>query len=298
MRMKWKYPVYFGGLVLALAATAVSCSDESTSPSGLAASSDGRHIAQDKVQELQNSYGWMGRYHTEALAYIQTRLSQARPRTSIAEKCRIAARALKEFNKSFSKGDGSKGLADGFLSDDLCDGSVQISASQQVQIDANPELLKPRSVISAQATSLLNQIQNVFNTDVSLPAAKSTIYAIESTAAAILSATEAGGVVGVGSIAISSADYWDANLGVWQSGSGTRPATYNRMSDEALSASVLAGPPAAPRYGLSPLGKRIMKADVSAAISSLLTGWWMGPADLEAAAIRATVASALAGLTT
>jgi hypothetical protein len=146
---------------------------------------------------------------------------------------------------------------------------------------------------------MLYQIEALFDTDASLPSIESSVYAIESSAAATLSADEAGAVVGAGSIAISSAEYWDANLDVWDSGGGIPlPEQYSRLSTRPGSVfSVLAGPPAAPRYGLSPLGKKILKADVSAAVSSLITGWWMGAADIEVSAVRAAAASAVVAIT-
>ena len=47
---------------------------------------------------------------------------------------------------------------------------------------------------------------------------------------------------------------------------------------------------------LSPLGKFIMKADVSAAIGSFVKDWWTGAASFEKAMIIGAAASAIAGI--
>lgn len=295
MRMKWKYPAYFGGLVLVLAATAVACSENSTSPRFAAQVGDAPQ-SRLTMQELQDRYGWMGRYHTQALTYIYSKLSEGKLRLSKSDKCRIATNALKEFDRTFSKDAVSKGLRDDFLPADLCADAGQVSAS--MQSDAFPTGISPRAAMSTLATSLLQQIENLFDTDASLSSIKSSIYSIESTAAAKLVASEAGAVVGAGSIAISSADYWNANLSLWQSSGITIPAQYNRLDTApGIAAIVLAAPANAPRYGLSALGKRIMKADVYAAVGSLVTSWWMGALDVEVSAVRGAAASALAAIT-
>ncbi len=294
MRMKWKFPAYFGGLVLAIAATAVSCSKDSTAPQQAATVAGNPHILQQKIQELQTEYGWMGRFHTEGLAYIHSKLLQS-PRASSAEKCRLATHALEEFSKTFSKGPGSSGIGANILLDDMCDSSPQVSASRQLEIASDPRLLKPRHDVSPEAASLMSQIESVFDSDATLAATEATIYYLEGVAVETLSSEEAGAVVGVGSIAISSADYWDVNLDVWSDNDHLQEQYSRASAGPDQAASILAGPPKAPRYGLSPLGKKILKADVGTAITSLVTGWFLGAADLEVAALRATAASAIAG---
>lgn len=295
MRMKWKFPVFFGGLVLALAATAVSCSRETTSPARTAVSNNSERVLYEKVQELQQAYAWMGQYHTDALSYIYAKLTESKASTK-TDKCRIATKALKEFDKIFRKNGGAKGIRDDFLPADICDGASDLGANLQINVGEASQGLKPRADISAAATSLMYQIQGVFDTDASLAASESAIYNIESVAARTLSAPEAGAVIGIGSIAVSSAEYWNANLGLWQSGGTTLPGVYTRITVRPVAPNILGTPPSSPRYVLSPLGKRILRADVATAISSLLTGWWMGAADLEASAVRAAAASATAAI--
>jgi hypothetical protein len=204
--------------------------------------------------------------------------------------------AIKEFARTFSKGPGSQGIATDPGVDDACTAS-QASASRQLQVAANPQQLKPRNALSTQASSLMYQIQGVFDLNLSLSATEGTIYYLEGIAAKTLSPSEAGAVIGVGSIAISSTEYWNANLDLWQSGNSLLVSAYNRLSSGTQpSASVLGGPGAAPRYGLSATGKKILKADVGAAVSTLVRAWFLGAADLEAAAYSATVASAMAAI--
>jgi hypothetical protein len=296
MRMKWKLPIYFSCLVLAIAATAVSCSKDSTAPEQSVTAVASPRLAQQTVEDLQAQYGWMGRFHTEGLEYVYGKLSQS-PRASKAEKCRIAVQAIKEFARTFSKGPGFQGIATGPDVGDACSASSQFSASRQLQVGATPQQLKPRTAISTQASSLLYQIQGVFDLNLSLSATEGTIYYLERVAAGTLIPSEAGAVIGVGSIAISSTEYWNANLNLWQSGGVSIATAYNRLSSGTQpAASVLGTPPVAPRYGLSATGKRILKADVSAAVSSLLRGWFLGAVDLEVAAYSATVASAIAAI--
>ena len=296
MRMKWKLPVYFSGLVLAIAATAVSCSNESTAPQQSVTTPASARTTQQTVQDLQAQYGWMGRFHTKGLEYAYSKLSQF-PRASKAEKCRIAVQAIQEFARTFSKGPGFQGIATDPGVDDACSASSQSSASRRVLVAASPQQLKPRNALSTQASSLMYQIQGVFDLNLSLSATEGTIYYIEGIAAKTLVPAEAGAVIGVGSIAISSAEYWNANLNVWQSGSSLGQLAYNRLSGGSQPvASVLGAPAATPRYGLSATGRKILKADVSAAVSSLVRGWFLGAADLEVAAYSATVASAMAAI--
>lgn len=296
MRMKWKLPVYFSGLVLAISATAVSCSTDSTAPQQSVTALPGPRTSQQTVQDLQAQYGWMGRFHTEGLEYAYKKLSQS-PRASKAEKCRIAVQAIQEFARTFSKGPGFHGIATGPGVDDACSASSQPSARRQLQVGTNPQQLKPSYALSTQASSLMYQIQSVFDLNLSLAATEGTIYYIEGIAARTLSSSEAGAVIGIGSIAISSAEYWNANLSVWQSGNSLLESAYNRLSSGAHPvASLLAAPAAAPRYGLSATGKKILKADVSAAVSTLVRSWFLGAVDLEVAAYSATVASAMAAI--
>lgn len=290
MRIKWKYPVFLGGLLMALAATAVSCSKDSTSPGSTAVVREDPHLSQQKMQDLQDKYGWTGKYHTDALAHVYSRLSRGKSVSSKSEKCRIAVSALKEFNRSFSKDGKSKGIADDFLSDDLCNGTGQLAANQP------PAHLTTSSPLSPKATAMLQQIQNLFDSGASAPAIVASVNTIENTASGSLSAAEAGAVVSLGAVAISSAQYWDANLANWRSLSYSGGASYNQLPGSIRpSANLLRPTPGTPGYSLEG-GTSIGKVDAMAFFSSLLAGWWMGAMDFEISAVRAAIASMMAAI--
>ncbi len=287
MRIKWEYPIFLGGLLVALAATAVSCSKDSTSPGPTAVVREDPRLSQQKMRDLQDKYGWTGKYHTDALAHVYTKLSSGQSVSSRSEKCRTAVGALKEFNKSFSKDGKSKGIPDDFLSDDLCNGTVQPAA---------PTHLTPTSTLSPKATAMLQQIQNLFDSGASASAIVSNVNAIENAASESLSAVEAGAVVSLGSVAISSAQYWDANLANWRSVSSSGGVAYNQLPTSIRpSATLLRATPGVPGYSTAS-STSIGEADVMAFFSALIAGWWMGALDIELAAVRAAIASMLAAL--
>lgn len=290
MRIKWEYPVFLGGLLMALAATAVSCSKDSTSPGSAAVVREDPRLSQQKMQDLQNNYGWTGRYHTDALAHVYSRLSRGKSVSSKSEKCRTAVSALKEFNKSFSKDGKSKGIPDDFLPDNLCNGTGQPAANQP------PPHLAANSTLSPKATAMLQQIQNLFDSGASASAIVSSVNAIENAAGGTLSATEAGAVVSLGAVAISSAQYWDANLANWRSVTSSAGAAFNQQPTSIRPSATLLHPtPGTPGYSMAS-GTSIGKADAAAFLSSLIAGWWMGALDIETSAVRAAIASMLAAL--
>jgi hypothetical protein len=290
MRIKWNYPLYLGGLVLALATAAVSCMKDSTSPSPVSANDPDARLPQQKAEELQNKYSWTGRYHTEALDYVYARLAGITAASSRSDQCRKALGALKEFDKSFSKDGKSRGIADDFLTEDLC--------NDMTQLEALPAPLNARS-LSPQATAMVQQIQDAIRNRAPVPTTVSRISAIENAASGSLSTAEAGAIVALGSVAINSAQYWDANLGNWLSASSNLGASY-QLSPENRPIRAAVSVPASPRHWVSgegmELGMSILSVDVNAFISSLLTGWWMGAIDIEVSAIRAAAASLMAGL--
>jgi hypothetical protein len=292
MRTNWKFPAYFGGLVLALVATAVSCSDESTAPQRMSAKGESVPV-QQKTQNPQDKYDWPGKYHTDALAYVYSKLARANRASSKPEKCRIAIGALKEFNKSFSKDGKSTGIADDFLSVDPC---TQIDVAGGVP-SLTPALNPAGTGLSPKAISMVQQIMSVISSNPSAGAVVSAVTGIENDARSSLSAAEAGAIISMGSVARSSAQYWSANSAKWRELSSNKGMAFNQLSigSTAFFPNV-ATPPNTPQYTLGSDCCRIGAADVSAFISSLITGWWMGSFDLELSAVRATIASIIAAL--
>src|SRR5205823_6268639 len=111
-----KFPVYFSGLVLAITATAVSCSRDSTAPQTQSVSS----AVPQKAPDAQVNPSCAGTYHTDALAFVYSKLSKTGNLGTQSARCRVAIAAVKEFNKSYRKQNGTIGVADAFLTDDVC----------------------------------------------------------------------------------------------------------------------------------------------------------------------------------
>jgi hypothetical protein len=141
---------------------------------------------------------------------------------------------------------------------------------------------------------MLAQIQNLSASSAPASSVVSALNRIQDSAVVTLKPAEAGAVVAVGSIAVSSVEYWNANGDNWLALSATpgsiRPQLFGTGNSgfDVLSAK---GPRASVTGGCA-----IGAADVNAFLSTLLWAWWAGAADLEAASIRAAIASAIAGL--
>lgn len=279
MRFKWEYPVFLG-LLTVVSATIVSCSKDSTSPAPVTVR-DEPQLSQQKLVDVQNRYGWTGRYHTDALADIYAKLSRGKSAASKSEKCRAGVAALREFNKSFSKDGKSKGVADDFLNaEDPC--GVNGQTGGQAQIGTPPSL-------SPKAAAMLREIPDLFESGASAAAIVSRVTSIENEANTSLSAAEAGAVVSLGAVAISSAQYWNANLSSWRkipSGGVASSVQIPTTSRSSVSLSDFS----AEMSGDVSIGK----ADAMAFFSTLLAGWWLGAIDIEVAAIRAVIASLMA----
>ena len=148
MRTKWKFPVYFSGLVLAITATAVSCSRDSTAPQPQSVAS----VVPQKAPEAQVNPSWAGTYHTDALAYVYSKLSNAGNLGTQSARCRVAIAAVKEFDKSYRKQNGTIGLADAFLTDDVCS---PVNAAGDVRPFDNEAPSYARAGLSPQAAAML-----------------------------------------------------------------------------------------------------------------------------------------------
>jgi hypothetical protein len=286
MRFKWEYTAFIG-VLMAVAAAVASCSKDSTSPVASAVVREAPQPSQQKLADLQSRYGWTGKYHTDALAHVYSKLSRGKSLSSRAERCHVALAALKEFNKTFSKDGKSKGLSDSFVSDDLCSGNGQVAA--QTQVGATSDL-------SPKAQAILQRIPNLFDFGASSASIVASVNGIENSAIGTLNADEAAAVVSLGSVAISSAQYWDANLADWRGVSSAGGPANNRAPATIHSSVNLANPTGGtPRHAASS-NASIGKADAFAFFSSLLAGWWMGALDIEISAVRAVIASMLAAI--
>ncbi|MGH9423067.1 MAG: hypothetical protein ACRD3J_24030, partial [Thermoanaerobaculia bacterium] len=226
---------YFA-IVASVAATltVVGCAPDS--PSSATSITDPK-VAHQKLQDLQNTYGWIGKYHTDGLAYMYTQLTKGSNKKSHADLCKIAAKAVKDFNRAQRHRDVPAGLVDPALTNEVCPASSNgVSATVMVTPGS---AATPGHSLSAAAQNYINQITALSNNLTTRSAYVSAIQNIESQATA-LPADQAGGVIGVASVALSSLDYWEANLDAWVSIPGI--ATANSLSrSDVISATVVLG---------------------------------------------------------
>src|SRR6266542_549998 len=280
-------------LAVGVTATAVSCRD-ATEP-GLQA--PGIEVSLERrIADLQTQTEWMGKFHTDALTYIQSQLAAAKATARTAqERCRVASRAFKDFTRAFRKDGAPLTLPPDFDAGFGCDDGVPLGMRPTVLIAGSGGILPRRDDLSPQAQSYLSQIESAFDADVSLEQLESTVRAVTYEAAGTLDYLAATAVFGTASIAISSAEYWSTSSGGWSGDDGIPLATSIGISSPGTS-SYVGTTPSAIRYVLSPTGRRIVKADVAAAVSSFLKDWWTGAASVEKAAIYGAAASAIAGV--
>jgi hypothetical protein len=288
MRVKWKFPVYFGAVALSLTATVVSCSKDSTAPQGQSASAQ---VKQQKNSDAQERHKAAGKYHTDGLTYVYSKLAQGNKRSTKGEKCRVAMAALKEFDKAYRKD--AKSTA--FVSDNVCGAPGATGDLPQFGEESVSSFVG--TGFSPAAAVMLDQIRNVTSSHTSSSGVVSTVTGVENSAAAKLNPAEAGAVTELGSVAISSAEYWEANTEKWRGLSLTPGGIRNQISASATEGIKSAGLFARPRASISSsCCGGIASADITAFASALIQGWLLGPFDLEQASYRATVASIIAAI--
>lgn len=225
----------------------------------------------------------MGKYHNDALAFALTRI-KASKKLAKYDRCKVGLAALLEFQKAYRKSGGTAIFDDVSITAGMCEAAASNGFAAARALSGTPEAAK---MISRTAGNYMNQILNQVDAASSVAALAYAVDQIDNQALATVDRLEAAAVAGTGSIAVSSADYWATNSSSWtdtqiayaRSGSGMSPL------------------PLTPVF-ITPTTKRIIKADVAAAISVLLYDWWMGEAAIGKAAIKAAAASLIAGLST
>lgn len=295
MRTTLKYLAILAGIA---AATLVA---ESCAPDGppTAPARQDPHVAQQKLQDLRDKYGWIGKYHTDGLGYMYAQISKGngKPR-SRAEVCKIAAKATKEFHKSARHGDIPAAFVDASLMNEVCPADGEASKPSKTILAGTGGISSPRSDLSEEASNYINQIVAISGNSTSRYALESGVRSIESQATA-LPADEAGAVEAVASVALSSVDYWEANLDSWVSLPGARPIAYSLSPLDMTAATVgtIAAPALNPRYGkwwqnpyIRGFGK-VLGADAVAAGRAMFMSWEMGPIAFDVAAASALWAS-------
>ena len=271
------------GLLLVAAATftTTACTTDTTAP--LQTATTGSPAVGHDAQSLAAQYEWMGKYHNDALAFALTRIKASR-KLSKYDRCKVGLAALADFQKAYRKSGGPPIFDDVSITKGMCEAAdANGFTGSAVAALAGPE---PANIISTTASTYMNQILTQVDLASSVPALAFTVNQIDNQAFATVDGLEAGAVAGTGSIAVSSADYWTTSGSGW---TDTQLAyTRSNLSD-------MTPVPQSPVF-ITPTTRRIIKADVSAAIAVLLYDWWMGEAAIGKAAVKAAAASLIAGL--
>lgn len=266
--------------IVTMSVTAISCSPDSTAPIQNAHSA--RPVV-TQARSLQDQYAWMGKYHNDALAFALTKIKESK-RTSKFDRCKVGLAALKEFQKAYRKEGRSAIFDDLTLTDGMCEAATAKNFGVSASIGVIDDL-RPRHDISSTANDYMNQLLYQVDVAPTIPALSFAVARITNQAAETVAPLEAGAVAGTGSIEVNSANYWEANESSWSSG----PQTAYARGLEPL--------PVSP-VNQSARSRRIVRADVMAAIGVLVVDWWMGEAAIGKAAIKAAAASLIAGIFT
>ena len=279
------------GITSVLAASAalaiIACTPESTAPENVATETP----AFDKrVKDLEDKYGWLGKYHTEGLEYVYAELARSGAKRDQKSLCRVIDRAVKEFHKSKGKGDIPFHLMDAALFAGPCDeikaqgGASANLVSGAARVSANE--------VSPLTASYIDQIQHAVYSASTKSALLTALLNIQTSAFNTLPLDEAGVVVGTISVVISSMEYWEVNLEAWINLAGGPGIAYS------IDASSVPGISAQssfwPRYWSNPFMsafRKVVAADGVAAARVLYTTWRLGPIGWDAAAAAGVFAS-------
>lgn len=290
MRTRNTYVALLLALTAGTALTTVSCTRDATAP-GSGGAASGPQVTQAKVEDLRQKYGWVGQYHTDGLAYVYTQLSKSEGKLKTrADMCRLATKALKEFHKSARQGDVPTALMGASFQNEACVSDSEVASVRQT-ILALPARIPRRLDLSRAATNYMDRIGALADNATSESDFIGQVNAIEYEAAARLPESEAGAVSAVASVARSSVQYWQQNLGAWSTMPGALPLAYSRD---------VGGVPMQPVAGYWPdwwwnpaaTGfRKVVGADILAGARTFYLAWELGPVSWEAVAASALFAS-------
>ncbi len=277
-------------MIVGMSLTSVSCSPESTSP--VRSTGDGAPRVAQSSASLQDQYAWTGKYHNDALAYAMAKVKES-GKISKFDKCKAGLAALKDFQKAFRKAGGNAVFDDLTLTDGMCEAAGTTSNRVLNVISVAPGSLSVAADISTAANDYMNQINYQVDVAPTVEYLGTVVSKIVSQAGANVAPLEAGAVATTGSVAVNSANYWTSTEGT---ATNNEPAPYLRSSNASDGEMELGPRTPAFQSSLSPRSKRIIKADVGAAIAVLLAKWWAGEAAVAEACIKAAAASLIAGI--
>ncbi len=275
--------------VSAATLTIAACSPDATAP----VPADDTRLALDRrVKELNERYGWIGQYHTDGLEFVFAELSKHPGKATQEQLCRRAARALKAFHRQARKGEVPFALVDPAIEAESCG-----AEASQARIGKNVIVGAPRLAandLSSLAASYMDQIGHTVATASSREWLLGQVLNIQYAAVTNLSGEEAGAVVAVASIAISSMDYWEAHLHEWVN-LGTVATPYSRSGAESMIPIAIEGSAIAkPKWWSNPYVqnyRKVLAADAMGGARVLYTTWRLGVIGWDAAAAAALFAS-------
>lgn len=195
-------------LVPVVVFTAVRCADSTGAPAPAPALTTGDAAIpaapSTRLAKLRQQYGGVGKDHNDALAFVLKKLQRlpAKNRSHRAI-CETARTAFADFHRMrFGRGVPASPNTRFTLS---CEG-VSPAGTRVPTVTASDNPV--RADYSPAALSYFDQIAAAVDISSSLEELASLVASIEASAAASLSYEEAGTVMMVGSVAISSAEYW------------------------------------------------------------------------------------------
>lgn len=294
MRTRTTYVALLFAVVAGSALTLVSCApDETTTPDAVSVAPNPQ-VTHEKVLELREKYGWIGKYHSDGLAYIYSQLAKKDGTTrNRVDMCRLATKALKDFHKSARIGEVPTGLLGPSFQNETCLDEAEVAPLRRSVLAFLPGAA-PRADLSAAAMSYIERLGAVPDNSTSLYEFLTQVDAIEYEAAATLNSDEAGAVSAVAAVARSSVHYWEENLDSWLSLPGALPMPYS------VSVGGIPGGPTNVKYPSwwnNPAVKgfrKIIGIDIMAGGRTAYTAWALGPIGWEAVAASALFGSATA----
>jgi len=271
------------------AITVVACTPDATAPP--APVDETRLATERKVQELRDRYGWVGKYHTDGLDYVFAELSRSRGKSGRDHACRIAAKALKQFHRQARKGEVPFGLVDPALQAETCGEEMTPGRVSKSIITGDPRV--STSDLLPLAQTFIDQVNK---TVAGAAAAGLTrqgllnqLMSIQYSAVANLPPDHAGAVVAVISIALSSLDYWDANMHHWVSLDIAKPYSRAAGGGGLLPIAEIASF-TRPNWWTHPWVQgylRVVSADIAGGARVLYMTWRLGPVGWDGAAAAA-----------
>ena len=285
MRMKSAFFAILLAVTAGTTLTISACTDDSTAPAP--ANDNAQVVLEKKVKDLEDKYGWMGRYHTDGLEFVFGKLKENSGKSNPEPVCKVAAKAVKEFHKAARKGELPVHLVDPSLDAEVCPASDNGKAPNKNIMVGSPRVT---AALSAEAANYIDRIATAINSATTRSALLNELRNIQYSAAVSLPGTEAGAITAIVSIAISSMDYWEANLDAWVAMPGVIHVPYVRAAEPGGTFTGQQYSLITPRWWTHPAVRaylRIVAADAIGAGRVIYTTWALGPIGWDAAAAAA-----------